>query len=405
MRVDRAKSRVDEAKIESFYFKRRFFQPRHSQLSLERLLVTDPRDDLMWKRYDLTMPLEALTEFGLGFRLYFDHLRCLAICSLCLTLVSTWNFGKARKSSGTNLLFCDRFEPVCTDIECKSIDYRMVPECQLTHAQSIWDAVACSVFLVFLSVYRVHRHGLVRSLTAASSGTAVSKRTDGGVAAYTVEVTNPPEDAMDPDEWRDFFLKHFGEVCYVTIAKPNREFLQLLLLRRRLLQNLLLNGSALVTPSQPMEESDLGSFPDHPRGGGGARALNGRLVSYDRFEDLFEGGRQGGAHGGQQRAFENNDDDNDDDGCDDNLLDPEAQALASRSAQVRGSRVYISPGGLSMSRDAPWLTGGSVDQAESLTHHDVAGRREERGQQFESLQNFSAYAQDNFKWAAVSAGE
>lgn len=164
-------------------------------------------------------------------------------------------------------------------------------------------------------------------------------------------------------------------MCYVTVAKPNREFLQLLLLRRRLLQNLLLNGSALVrrapagggSSSKFGESDDFQDFHD-VRALGGRDGGNGRLISFESFNALGAGG---------------NGDDLESRGCGEGV-----GALANRSAKVRGSRVYIKPGGLSLAQDAPWTTGGSVDQAETLNSNDVTGRRVERERHFDSFARY-----------------
>ena len=81
-------NKVEEARVEANYFKRRFFQARQSQMNFERLLLTDQREDMMWKLYDvLSTPTEALKEFGLGFGIFFDHLSCLGVCASVLKRV------------------------------------------------------------------------------------------------------------------------------------------------------------------------------------------------------------------------------------------------------------------------------------------------------------------------------
>jgi hypothetical protein len=53
---------------------------------------------------------------------------------------------------------------------------------------------------------------------------------------FTVEVTNPPDDATDPSEWFQFFNKHFGKVQNVTVTFQNKRLVDLLLEKRRLLR-------------------------------------------------------------------------------------------------------------------------------------------------------------------------
>jgi hypothetical protein len=211
----KVRSKIEEARIESIYFRRRFFQPRHCQFSWERLQSIDPRDDMLWRNFSLSMPLAQLSEFGLGYAVYFDHLSCLAVLSGVLTLASAWNYGRAKRDNDDSngwLLYCARVEAVCLDINCHTYALRNL--CPLTHGQSFWDSVSCIVFLVFLVAYRVHRHRLVRRLLLSGSSSSPpggggsgteDARIDGGTAEYTVLVTNPPPDAVDCDEWKAFF--------------------------------------------------------------------------------------------------------------------------------------------------------------------------------------------------------
>ncbi|KAI2492655.1 hypothetical protein MHU86_21895 [Fragilaria crotonensis] len=54
---------------------------------------------------------------------------------------------------------------------------------------------------------------------------------------YAVEVRNPPKDARDPDEWKQFF-DQFGQVASITVALDNEELVRALLLRRTLMSKL-----------------------------------------------------------------------------------------------------------------------------------------------------------------------
>jgi Cytosolic domain of 10TM putative phosphate transporter len=56
---------------------------------------------------------------------------------------------------------------------------------------------------------------------------------------YTVAVNNPPKDAFNADEWRNFFSQFTSnQVTAVTIALNNRKLLEKLIQRRRHLNNL-----------------------------------------------------------------------------------------------------------------------------------------------------------------------
>jgi hypothetical protein len=67
---------------------------------------------------------------------------------------------------------------------------------------------------------------------------------------YTVVVKNPPDDATDPDEWRNFFMKNLGvaHVVAVTVAVDNDDLVKKLVERRenmKMMELLLEPGTAL----------------------------------------------------------------------------------------------------------------------------------------------------------------
>lgn len=54
---------------------------------------------------------------------------------------------------------------------------------------------------------------------------------------YSLVVKNPPADAEDPDEWKEFF-ERFGKVRYITIVRDNKNLLMLLLQKRLIIRKL-----------------------------------------------------------------------------------------------------------------------------------------------------------------------
>jgi hypothetical protein len=69
---------------------------------------------------------------------------------------------------------------------------------------------------------------------------------------YAVEVRNPPKDARDPDEWKQFF-DQFGHVASITVALDNEELVRALLLRRQLMSKL----EDLLPPGVKLNPNDL----------------------------------------------------------------------------------------------------------------------------------------------------
>jgi hypothetical protein len=99
--------------------------------------------------------------------------------------------------------------------------------CYITHGAGI--AAYVTMLFMCLALYvlaKVSRYKEV-NLDDASQTT-----TD-----YSVEVANPPKDAKDVEEWKDFFGQ-FGHVTAITIALDNNDLLQMLMERRSLINAL-----------------------------------------------------------------------------------------------------------------------------------------------------------------------
>lgn len=69
---------------------------------------------------------------------------------------------------------------------------------------------------------------------------------------YSVEVFNPPTDAYDPDEWKEFFEK-YGKVDCVTSVVDNEKLVKVLVKRRQLIRKLRL----MLRPEEPFDRHDL----------------------------------------------------------------------------------------------------------------------------------------------------
>ena len=70
---------------------------------------------------------------------------------------------------------------------------------------------------------------------------------------FSLAVTNPPADARDPDEWKEFFESNFGKVASMTVTL-NNEPLIAALRKRRLLTNQLAN---LQPPGVEVDTANL----------------------------------------------------------------------------------------------------------------------------------------------------
>ena len=145
------------------------------------------------------------------------------------------------------LLLCETQRvPVCLDVLCT--ERGQLEDCGgLKTASALVDLVVVALLLLFLLLDRIHRPRLVRLWTSATTepngkgekqqssgegegderdeeqgGSSSSsrrrrlRRTGGsskvGVERYSVWVTNPPPDLVNPDVWKEYFEKNFGEV-------------------------------------------------------------------------------------------------------------------------------------------------------------------------------------------------
>jgi hypothetical protein len=82
--------------------------------------------------------------------------------------------------------------------------------CLLTEEQGWLDLTAAIIFIVFVLAF-----GLFVDQQMEEMDVAVQTASD-----YSVAVTDPPKDAKECDEWRDFFSQ-FGVVASITIAIDN----------------------------------------------------------------------------------------------------------------------------------------------------------------------------------------
>jgi len=243
-------SAEEDEQMEKQYFRRRFMLARQSQTNgFERLEVTDSRTDMLWKLFDMNTPPQGMAEFGLGFGLYFDMIRALGVLAICLVLLSLVNFVFSGQYGWSLIFACDSYKLVCLDPGCAYVAKHKT--CELTNFQAIVDIVCGLLIFLFIVVDQMRRPKIA-SRFAKSSGSADPTFGDElneygeNVESYSIMIKDPPRHADDAEQWKEYFDKHFGDVVYVTVCKRNRPLMKLLMHRRRLLQNLHLNGSNLV---------------------------------------------------------------------------------------------------------------------------------------------------------------
>ncbi|CAJ1954597.1 unnamed protein product [Cylindrotheca closterium] len=210
----------------------------------------------------LTLPQSALIEWGSGMDLYFISIWFFAIIMLiagCINILSIDYFGSTAYNGDTasNISTFLRASAVCTNREwvvCSTCDpsgWNSTPNNAPDRFATAMapDGSVTNLVLKNNCVFEQFRLGWPNLLTLGfvMIATAVFSlyirarevRFDEDkvtTADYSVCVLNPPPDAKNPDEWRNFFEKfaqgESGQVTCVTVALDNEALINVLANRR-----------------------------------------------------------------------------------------------------------------------------------------------------------------------------
>ena len=207
-----------------------------------------------------SMPESCFNEFGVGIDQYFQT--CAALCVMfficaCINIPSMIYYASATYSGGggkkhlplalqASAICTNKIWVVCNDCTedewswaeeagtfARAPDGTVLVERNACGGAMIMDGVIDYLTFVFVVIF----------LSAASYFLYIREvRMDEDVLTaddYSLLVTNPPEDAYDPDEWKEFF-EQFAEsqVTLVTVALDNEVMLRKLLQRRAQIENL-----------------------------------------------------------------------------------------------------------------------------------------------------------------------
>eukprot|EP00548_Thalassiothrix_antarctica_P005206 CAMPEP_0194140552 /NCGR_PEP_ID=MMETSP0152-20130528/10088_1 /TAXON_ID=1049557 /ORGANISM="Thalassiothrix antarctica, Strain L6-D1" /LENGTH=957 /DNA_ID=CAMNT_0038838841 /DNA_START=36 /DNA_END=2912 /DNA_ORIENTATION=+ len=223
-------------------------------------------------------PERELSDFGLGVGIYFWTLRITVVICLiagCISIPNIMYFhseeydGNAGNYDGTDhswlFNFAVSYSAVCTDTT-------WVPCVDCGENVSYWDSFTGGLFR-YATTSAVNSEGLFfvkrnncsvgykQGLYAFSTlvfvvlsiiiMNLVSRRREVQLdesqqttSDYSVQVSDPPKDAFDPEEWKAFFSQQFddeheaAEVVAVTVALNNERLIRTLVKRRQLIQNI-----------------------------------------------------------------------------------------------------------------------------------------------------------------------
>jgi hypothetical protein len=200
-----------------------------------------------------TTPQSELKDFGTGVAVYFETLRALTLICLVAgllyvpSIVYYGSDGYTSKQIHTmtaslrGSMICPEPTwvpcPECTEEEWNESPRRfglgaggLVFVLKNTCAPLHWgQGINHLVVMAFLTVSMFALGFYQRRLELHYDESVLT------AADFSIQVDNPPADAVNAEEWKDFF-QQFGDVAYVTVALNNSDLLKALTRRRVLLQ-------------------------------------------------------------------------------------------------------------------------------------------------------------------------
>lgn len=214
------------------------------------------------KLYDVFNTPEAeLAQFGLGVGIYFWTLRVLAVITFVAGIINVPNivYFASSEYTGSPQWRHNSIGVVgsamCTDTRWVACRTCTMSQWERKSKLSTFDRIATGDGLTFLlknNCSITFKQGMVSWISLAFVCVAVSvmglvskwkeSRFDESqqtAADYTVEVANPPKNALDPDEWNNFFSQFDNShVTMVTIAFENKRLIRALVQRRTLIREM-----------------------------------------------------------------------------------------------------------------------------------------------------------------------
>mmetsp|Transcript_36119 Transcript_36119/g.52922 ORF Transcript_36119/g.52922 Transcript_36119/m.52922 type:complete len:866 (-) Transcript_36119:573-3170(-) len=204
-----------------------------------------------------TTPMSEFRNFGIGVAVYFETMRALAVICLVAGLLylpsimyydSTSYDETGRSSIGWQLrgsLMCHDTKwvpcPTCTlddwadsprryAIAENNLVFVLANECADIRLR---EGLQHLVVILFLAI-AIFALGFHQKKLELQYDEAILSASD-----YSIKVDDPPLDATDPDEWKEFFSRFEGaHVTYVTVGLDNKHVVNALIKRRLLLQKL-----------------------------------------------------------------------------------------------------------------------------------------------------------------------
>lgn len=217
-------------------------------------------------------PEKELSDFGMGIGIYFWTLRVLSIICFLAGVLSISNMLYYHSDEYDNLTakdalvfgiqlsaICTKTEwvpcPTCGDVRdnaviakgftSNNLIFVLRNECHVGFEQAIW--AFATLVCVVVSIIVMNAISGRREIKLDESVQTTSD--------YSITITNPPKDAYDVDEWKNFFemlLLETPEVVSITVSIDNKELIRTLLKRRLAIRNL----ESLLKPGETLHYND-----------------------------------------------------------------------------------------------------------------------------------------------------
>jgi len=208
-------------------------------------------------------PVKDLADFGVGVGMYFNALKSFAFILLLAGLISIANityFHSDGFTGNDHLASDSKYSAICTDtsfelcpnctesdwdshvlrdktrygttkkVDGSQLKFIKVNNCTLSNTFGIMCYISMAFVFISITIY-IFRN----KMKAVAYDVAQQTATD-----YSIMISNPPEDAKDPEKWKLFFETNFKDVHVelCTIAVNNEDLIYALIKRRKLLQKL-----------------------------------------------------------------------------------------------------------------------------------------------------------------------
>ncbi len=216
-----------------------------------------------------TTPMSQMGDFGLGVGLYFGTLRAFALLLFLAGILNISNiiyFSDKEYSNGQkDLLFHLKGSAACNFQEwvpcpnCSAensglsrvheLPYRLQTitndngQTMTVVLKNLCKGATFRVGMIVFGTILLFVVGMVLLAGYLKKKEVEFDLDEQTAQDYSISILNPPDDASDPEEWRDYFKNNFPDcngmhVTSCTVARDNDELLDCLTKRRELIENL-----------------------------------------------------------------------------------------------------------------------------------------------------------------------